>query len=147
MIANELAKTAEVNTSVVRYYARIGLLNPVRNPDNGYREYTKQDIDRIQFIRKAKWLGFTLNDVKTILHEADSGRSPCEEVRKIIINRIVDNQQQLIRLKTIQKRMENAIASWASISNCPPDEDHICGLIDDLEYREEKLDLYVGHKF
>ena len=84
MIANEVAKTAGVSANVVRYYSRIGLLNPTRNPDNGYREYTPQDVIRVRFIRKAKWLGFTLKDVKVILEEADSGKSPCGEVRRII---------------------------------------------------------------
>ena len=40
MIASEVAKLAGVSTDVVRYYSRIGLINPTRNPDNGYRIYT-----------------------------------------------------------------------------------------------------------
>jgi len=147
MIANELAKSAEVNTSVVRYYSRVGLLSPMRNPDNGYREYTANDADRVRFIRKAKWLGFTLKDVQTILDEAASGKSPCQEVRRIIINRMLENQQRLIHLQAIQNRMESAIESWKSVSNGPPNQEHICGLIDSLECDEEKLDLYVGYKF
>ncbi|MBT8439534.1 MAG: MerR family transcriptional regulator, partial [Gammaproteobacteria bacterium] len=84
MIASEVAKLAGVSAEVVRYYSKIGLLDPARNPDNGYRIYQLQDINRVRFIRKAKWLGFTLKDVRTILEEADSGHSPCCEVRRII---------------------------------------------------------------
>ena len=147
MIASELAKTARVNASVVRYYSRIGLLNPERNPDNGYRDYTPNDADRVRFIRKAKWLGFTLKDVQTILNHSDSGKSPCNEVRKIIINRSLENQQRLLHLQAIQGRMESAIESWKSISDGPPGQEHICDLIDGLECDEEKLDLYAGYKF
>jgi DNA-binding transcriptional MerR regulator len=147
MIAHELAKTAGVNASVIRYYSRIGLLNPERNPDNGYREYTFSDANRVRFIRKAKWLGFTLKDVQTILDEADSGKSPCQDVRKIIISRILENQQRLIHLQAIQQRMEAAIEAWKGISNAPANKEHVCDLIDSLECDEEKLDLYAGYKF
>ena len=147
MIANEVAKSAGVSANVVRYYSRIGLLNPGRNPDNRYREYTPQDAIRIRFIRKAKWLGFTLKDVKVILEEADSGKSPCGEVRRIIAERVLENQQRLEHLQEIQERMEGAMASWLSLSDSAPGNENICGLIDDLACDEEMLDLCAGHKF
>ena len=147
MIANEVAKSAGVSANVVRYYSRIGLLNPTRNPDNGYREFTPQDAIRVRFIRKAKWLGFTLKDVKIILEEADSGKSPCGEVRRIIAERVRENQQRLDHLQEIQERMERAMASWVSLSDSAPGNENICGLIDDLACNEEMLDLCAGHKF
>ena len=87
MFANQLAIAAGVNSSVIRYYTRIGLLHPDRNPDNGYRQYAPADVERVRFIRKAKWLGFTLTDVKTIVERTDTGRSPCKKVGSIILNR------------------------------------------------------------
>ncbi len=147
MIASEVAKSTGVNANVVRYYTRIGLLNPTRNPDNGYREYSPQDVKRVRFIRKAKWLGFTLNDIKIILEESDSGKSPCGEVRRIISERILENEQRLQHLHEIQKRMERAIITWSSQSDSSPGNDHICGLIEDLVCNEEMLEPYEGHKF
>ena len=147
MIASEVAKSAGVSANVVRYYSRIGLLNPTRNPDNGYREYTPLDAIRVRFIRKAKWLGFTLKDVKIILEEVDSGKSPCGEVRRIIAERVRENQQRLEHLQETQERMERAMASWVSLSDSAPGNENICGLIDDLACKEEMLDLCAGHKF
>jgi MerR family Zn(II)-responsive transcriptional regulator of zntA len=147
MIAHEIADLAGVKTNVVRYYSRIGLLRPTRNPENGYREYTPRDVKRVRFIRKAKWLGFTLKDVKTILDEADAGISPCHKVRSIISDRVVENQQRLEHLQQIQERMESAMASWAELSDSAPGNENICGLIDKVDCNEEELDLCVGHKF
>jgi len=147
MIASEVAKSAGVSADVVRYYSRIGLINPSRNPDNGYRIYTPQDANRVRFIRKAKWLGFTLKDVKTILGEADSGHSPCGEVRRIISERILENQQRLEHLHEIHERMEKAMAFWALQSDSSPGNENICGLIEDLACNEDVLDLCAGHKF
>ena len=146
MIAHELAKLAGVNTNVVRYYSKIGLLSPTRNPDNGYREYTPQDVNRVRFIRKAKWLGFTLKDVETILAESDSGKSPCGKVRGIITERTQEIQQRLDHLHEMQERMECAMEAWTLMSDSAPGDKHICGLIDDLACGEEELDLYVGRK-
>jgi DNA-binding transcriptional MerR regulator len=147
MIASEVAKSAGVSANVVRYYSQIGLLNPSRNPDNGYRKYTPQDVIRVSFIRKAKWLGFTLKDVKTILEKADSGKSPCGEVRRIITERLQENQLRLDRLNEIQERMERAAESWALLSDSAPGDESICGLIDELACNEEMLDLCAAHKF
>lgn len=147
MIAHEVAKLADVSANVVRYYSRIGLLNPTRNPDNGYRQYTPQDVIRVNFIRKARWLGFTLKDVKTILKEADSGKSPCAEVRRIISERVLENQQRLEHLHEVQERMEKAMAAWTSLSDSEPGNKSICGLIDELASNEEMLDSCAGHKF
>lgn len=147
MIANEVAKLAGVSVNAVRYYSRTGLLKPTRNPGNGYREYTPKDVIRVSFIRKAKWLGFTLNDVKTILEEADSGKSPCSEVRRIISERVLANQQRLEHLHEIQERMKSAMAAWASLSDSAPGDENICGLINDSACSEDMLDLGAGHTF
>ena len=146
MIAHEIAELAGVSANVVRYYSKIGLLSPARNPDNGYREYTPQDVTRVRFIRKAKWLGFTLKDVETILAESDCGKSPCGKVRGIITERVQEIQQRLDHLHEMQKRMENAMEAWTLKSDSAPGDEHICGLIDDLACDEEELDLCAGHK-
>ena len=146
MITHEIAELAGVSANVVRYYSKIGLISPTRNPDNGYREYSPQDVNRIRFIRKAKWLGFTLKDVETILAESDSGKSPCGKVRGIITERVQEIQQRLDHLHEMQARMEKAMETWTAKSDTAPGDEHICGLIDDLACDEEVLDLYPRHK-
>ena len=146
MYTNELAKAAGVGASVIRYYTRIGLLNPDRNPANGYRRYAPADIERVRFIRKAKWLGFTLKDVETILDRSDQGQSPCRTVRALIMERIRENQLRLQHLQVIQDRMEAAVKSWQQLEDAPPGR-HVCSLIDSLDCDEDMLDLYAGYKF
>ena len=81
MRVTELAKFAGVAPYVVRYYSQIGLLAPSRDPENGYRNYTTSDVNRVRFIRRAKLLGFKLSDIRLILGDADHGRSPCPRIR------------------------------------------------------------------
>ena len=146
MIAHQLAKSAGVKNSVVRYYTRIDLLRPDRNTKNGYRQYAPADIERVRFIRKAKWLGFTISDIKMILERADAGKSPCSKVRSIILTRLKENELRMKHLQDIQNRMEAAIESWENQEDGPPGR-HVCDLIDGLDCDEETLDLYAGGRF
>jgi DNA-binding transcriptional MerR regulator len=68
-----LARAADVGVETVRYYERRGLLErPVRRGSQ-YREYTDADVVRLRFIRRAKALGFTLAEIRDLLHAADTG--------------------------------------------------------------------------
>jgi DNA-binding transcriptional MerR regulator len=68
-----LARTAGVSVETVRYYERRGLLErPVRRGSE-YREYSDADVARLQFIRRAKELGFTLSEISELLPAADTG--------------------------------------------------------------------------
>lgn len=139
MHVNELAKQAEVPAHVVRYYTQEGLLKPKRDPRNHYREYGGSDVYRVRFIRRAKWLGFTLRDVKAILHDADRGVSPCPDVREIIKLRARENRERLDRLTRLQHRVEDAIARWQSMPDRLPDHDNLCHLIDTVAAADADL--------
>ena len=58
-----LSKHSGVSEHAVRYYSRIGLLKPSRNPDNGYRLFDRTDVTRLRFIRHAQNLGFSLSEI------------------------------------------------------------------------------------
>ena len=65
------AKAAGVTVETVRYYEREGLLGTASRTDSGYRLYSDADVARLQFIRKAKALGFTLDDIAELLQLQD----------------------------------------------------------------------------
>jgi len=64
LTVSELSKVAQITPDAIRHYVRIGLLKPSRNPDNGYRLFTNGDIKKVQFIYRAKGLGFTLRALR-----------------------------------------------------------------------------------
>jgi len=139
MQVNELANQAGVKSHVVRYYTQIGLLSPTRDPNNHYRDYRASDVYRVRFILRAKWLGFTLKDVRKILSDADAGRSPCAEVRELVIERAQQNHVRLEELQRLQGRVEEAVAVWQTLPNRTPDHESLCHLIDSVVEMEEHL--------
>jgi len=126
----ELEKASGVPSHVIRYYTRIGLLKPSRNPGNGYRLFGTKHLNRLLFIRQAKSLGYSLKEIKEIYRSAEKGKSPCPRVREIIEKRIKINRERLDSLLLLQKRMEKAIHAWERKPDGVPDGDSICHLIE-----------------
>lgn len=71
----ELADICKVPPDTIRHYSRIGLLRPTRDSENGYRQYTVNDSKRLDFIRKAKSLGYSLKEIEHILAESQKGQT------------------------------------------------------------------------
>jgi DNA-binding transcriptional MerR regulator len=130
MTASILAKTASVPLFTVRYYTRIGLLKPSRDPRNGYKHYSPGDKERLDFITSAKELGFTLAEIEQILDQAVHGDSPCPSVRLIVEKRIEENKEKIRELKRLQKRLESAADMWSNMDDSMPNGHSVCRLIE-----------------
>jgi len=130
MTVNELAKQTGVAPHVVRYYTRAGLLRPRRHPTNEYRLYRDADANRLRFIRRAKFLGFTLKDIGQILRDADRGQSPCPRARAIIVDRLEQGEQRLAAETALRRRMKRAVKIWRTRRDSLPNGQSICALIE-----------------
>lgn len=129
MRVNQLAKITGVDPHTIRYYSRLGLLVPTRNPRNQYREYVESDIQRLRFIRQAKLFGFSLREIEFILLDADEGVAPSEEVRNILKRRTVDLRAFLERCLVIQERVETITRGWEQKSGEARDPESLCELV------------------
>lgn len=143
LTVTELANRSGATPHTVRYYTRMGLLRPNRNPDNGYRLYKYRDVSWLHFIRQAKHLGYTLNEIRGILHDLDQDQSPCPRVRGILLRRIDENGRKLEELTALQTRMEQALEQWAGMSDDAPSGHSVCHLIElfaesDSEHKDKK---------
>lgn len=132
----ELAKLCKVPTHTIRHYTRIGLLRPERDPENGYCKYQISDLVRLNFIRKAKSLGYTLKEIQYILTESRKGNSPCPKVREMIARRIHENRENLEQLMELQVRMEEALAKWKKMPDGVPIGESICHLIESVAVKQ-----------
>ncbi len=132
LTVNELASAAAVPAHVVRYYARIGLIAPARHRENGYRLFSRREVERVRFIRMAKRLGFTLNEIRHILAQAASGQLPCDDVRQMLAAHIEENRRKIAELEALQRRMESANALWQWMPEPLVEEGAICPLIESV---------------
>lgn len=130
MTVAELAKRSGATPHAVRHYTRMGLLRPERNPGNGYRLYQPREVARLRFIQQAKRLGYTLREIREIMHESEHEKSPCPRVREILLLRVDEHRLQLEELVALQTRMEQALEQWADMPDGVPDGRSVCYLIE-----------------
>ncbi len=130
MTVGEVAMQAGVTPDAVRYYIRIGLLHPKRNPKNGYRLFSVSDVDRLRFMVRAKELGFTLAEIRRVFSDIAAGGSPCPRVRNTLQRRITENKKVIAELVALQERMEVAQKEWQDIPDNMPSDKIFCHLIE-----------------
>lgn len=135
----ELAKRCETTPHAVRYYTRMGLLRPKRNPENGYRLYKVDEVSWLRFVRQAKSLGYTLKEIKEIMQDVDDNTSPCPRVREILMKRIDENRRHLEELMTLQNRMEQALKQWRKMPDGVPDGHSVCHLIESVTGKNKPI--------
>jgi len=129
MIVNQIAKLSGVKPHVVRYYVRIGLLQPRRDEGNGYQLFDERDLQRLTFVRKAQSLGFTLREIADLLEQAQwDMQGCCARMRCLLVEHIDANRRRLSELAEQQQRMEAEYARWAAADACAAEAGGPCPL-------------------
>lgn len=116
-----LSKRTGSNIETIRYYERVGLLPaPARSP-GGYRLYGTEHLKQLTFIRRARALGFSIDEVRTLLKLADERRRPCAEVRVVAAAHLEDVRARIADLKAMERVLRETVARCASgtSSHCP----------------------------
>jgi MerR family mercuric resistance operon transcriptional regulator len=122
----DLSKQTDVNIETIRYYERIGILPAPPRTANGYRLYDDTLRARLVFIRRARELGFTLEEVRGLLRLVDGGRYTCAEVQTLALEHVGEIQRKIKDLE----RLELALREMAA--QCSGDEAPRCPIIEIL---------------
>jgi MerR family transcriptional regulator, mercuric resistance operon regulatory protein len=121
-----LSKSTGAKVETIRYYERVGLLpTPVRS-QGGYRLYGTTHLKRLNFIRRARALGFSLAEVSRLLTLADQRRRPCAEVRVVAAGHLEDVRRKITDLR----QMEGVLK--ATVARCEAGTGSQCPMIDAL---------------
>lgn len=110
-----VAREADVPIKTIRYYEDIRLLPKATRTAAGYRLYSLDTVDRLQFIKKAQNLGLRLEEIREILDLADRGRCPCGHVQQVLKKRLAELQRKIADLRGVEQRVAAAIRR-----GCPP---------------------------
>ena len=116
----QLARAASVNVETVRYYHRIGLLPTPARPYGGIRHYSEELLRRLQFIRRAQHLGFTLEEVAALLSFADG--THCAETRELARQKRDLVHRKMADLAAMEKVLEQFIRACSRTrrgTGCP----------------------------
>lgn len=129
----EVSKLSGVGVEALRFYERSGLLGRPARTSSGYRVYDPEVLERLDFIRRAQVLGFSLDEIKQVITERQAGHSPCAEVREIVRRRLQELDERMREMKRYRNELAAALEEWDESGDV---QGHICGLIEgtDLEH-------------
>ena len=123
----QLASAAAVNLETVRYYERIGLMPRPSRTDSGHRSYDEKHVRQLSFIRRARELGFSIEDIRALLMLAAPTQRSCAEVKEIASAHLVSVQAKLADLA----KLEHILA--ATVARCIGDNSPDCPVLDILD--------------
>ena len=116
MKSGELIKETNITRDTLRYYNRLGFLRPEINPENGYKEYSDDDVWLVQFIKSAQGIGFSLKDIKELSEHMKSAECRHKSLLPFLNTRLDEVNEKIKALQKIKK--------------------HLVFLIDDFEKRD-----------
>ena len=112
MRISTVARRAGVGVETVRFYERKGLITQPPKPiDGGFRSYPAETVDRIQLIRRAQELGFSLKEIDELLSLRADPSTDCADVRARAEVKLADVREKIARLNTIQSALQDLIGA------------------------------------
>lgn len=120
MTIGQLAKATGTAVETVRYYEKIGLLPKAARTAGNYRSYGNAEVSRLSFIRRARDLGFSLDQVRTLLSLADDRERPCTEVDILARQHLDAVDQKITDLTALRNELSGLIVQCGSglVADC-----------------------------
>lgn len=126
MNISEAARESGLPPKTIRYYEDIGLVDPARRRDNGYRDYGSRDVHLLRFLHRARDLGFSVADCRALLSLYTDRDRRSADVKALALNRIADIDRKIAELG----EMRAVLARLAD--KCHGDERPNCPILDDF---------------
>lgn len=136
----ELAKQSRVTVATIRYYESLHLLEPVSKAENGYRYYDDEAATRLQFIKQAQTLQFSLAEIQQIFDVRKQGRPVCTLVKTLIDSKIATLEQEIQQAASRKIMLETYRKSWAARPLDNPSNVKVCSLIEEVSLTSNRLD-------
>ncbi len=126
MNIGEASERSGVSAKMIRYYESVGMLPSAARRPNGYRDYGDQDVAVLQFVRRTRDLGFSLEEVSALLALWSDKKRSSREVKKLAEKHIADLERRVREMRAVMKTLRGLA------QNCHGDERSDCPILDDL---------------
>lgn len=122
----EAAKVSGVSAKMIRHYEAIGLIGAARRTDAGYRLYAQRDVQVLQFIHRSRELGFSLDQIRTLLALWQDKQRASKDVRAMAKQHIAELDQKIASMQAMKRTLEKLAI------RCHGDDRPDCPILDDL---------------
>jgi MerR family copper efflux transcriptional regulator len=122
----EAARLSGVSAKMVRHYESLGLLPRVNRTDSGYRQYSEAEVHTLRFIKRARDLGFSMEEIGELVGLWQNRRRASGNVRKIAQKHADELAQRIEAMQSMQRTLRHLIHC------CHGDDRPECPILDDL---------------
>lgn len=127
MNIGETAKASGVSAKMIRYYEQNGLIPPASRAVSGYRVYSAQDVHRLRFIRRARDLGFSVDEIGELLNLRRDQKRHSADVKRLALAHVESLRKKISEMESMANTLENLAAG------CSGDHRPNCPILDDLD--------------
>jgi MerR family copper efflux transcriptional regulator len=127
------AGASGVTAKMIRHYEAIGLLRPAPRRPNDYRDYGERDVHELRFIKRARRLGFSMDEIGALLMLWRDRARPSREVRRIAEAHVGDLEARIVEMQAMAKTLRELVRA------CHGDDRPDCPILDDLATGENQV--------
>jgi MerR family transcriptional regulator, copper efflux regulator len=127
------AGASGVTAKMIRHYEAIGLLRPAPRRPNDYRDYGERDVHELRFIKRARRLGFSMDEIGALLMLWRDRARPSREVRRIAEAHVSDLEARIVEMQAMAKTLRELVRA------CHGDDRPDCPILDDLATGENQV--------
>jgi Cu(I)-responsive transcriptional regulator len=122
----QAAQLSGISPKMLRHYEGMGLLGDVQRTEGNYRQYTEADVHTLRFIRRARDMGFTLDQIRDLVNLWHNRRRSSETVKRIAEHHIGELDQRIAALQAMRRTLQDLV------QRCPGNQRPDCPILDDL---------------
>ena len=120
------AEQSGVSAKMIRYYESIGLIEAAGRRDNGYRDYGDHEVAMLQFVRRTRDMGFSLEEVASLVALWRNRRRSSREVRRLAEKHLADIEARMAEMRAVSRTLKRLVHA------CHGDDRPECPILDDL---------------
>ncbi len=125
----EAAKRAGLTVKTLRYYANIGMVTPHQDPATNYRDYSEEDVAKLQFVGKARRFDFSVEECRELLGLYEDRNRPSREVKALTLKKVAEIDSRLAELQSLKDELSGLASA------CDGDHRPDCPILNALSGR------------
>ena len=125
----EAAKRTGLTVKTLRYYANIGMVTPHQDPATGYRDYSEEDVAKLQFVGKARRFDFSVEECRELLGLYEDRNRPSREVKALTLKKVAEIDSRLAELQSLKDELSGLASA------CDGDHRPDCPILNALSGR------------
>ena len=120
MMIGELARQTGTKVNTIRFYEEIGLMREAARTSSGRRTYDRSDLNRLRFIRRSRRLGFSTDEIRSLLTLGDQPDRECMAVTAIAQHHLVDVNEKISQLLVLREELSRMaqLCAGGTVSDC-----------------------------